>query len=654
MPKSTPRLHFAVYVNSIGNYFFAEFQELFATALRELGIQVTFGNEKTGFLSKADWHLVIAPHEFFHTGRGILLRHRPVPKNLILYVTDPPESKWFRLARMSFAKAHAVWCIDPGIAAAVTALGYRAFHVPLGFSAKSRLFRPVKRLPRRPGVDFVDGSSRGPNGVRGKLASRPFDYLFVGGLTDRRDRFFARHAQRLSRWRGYMHLVNPDKRARPGETTHFDTTTALGLAQRSKIVLNLHREQSRFFEWHRMVVHGLGQKALVVSEPGLVSAPLKPGRDFLEAPMAKIPALLDSLLGTAAGRRRAQAIAERGFKTLQRDGQMANFLKPALNALADPAPEPAKMEPPRICGSAEVEVLSSGGHGRGRADVTVAVTLHNYREFILEALNSVRGQTLRALDLLIVDDRSTDGSCEVAKRWLARHGRRFRRYELSRAVSWSGLARVRNAGFSRARTPFVFVLDADNVLFPSCLERLAAAMRRGRSDFAYSYLRMFGEDEALKNVAVWGRELLCSGYSVDAMAMVRRSTWRRLQGYRSMQIQGWEDYDFWLRLERLGGQAAMVPEVLSGYRVHMRSMSNSESYPQAWRLEDYFAREFGVEFRAGAGQAVEAAFTVFGSNRLPPPVKRGVVETRGAKREEYMYKAMSILDELNKDLRVRK
>ena len=226
------------------------------------------------------------------------------------------------------------------------------------------------------------------------------------------------------------------------------------------------------------------------------------------------------------------------------------------------------------------------------------MTLHDYRRFIAPCLESARAQTLRALDLVVVDDAYSDGSDRAALRWLERRGARFARAELLRHRVNQGLARSRNAAFARARTDLVFVLDADNLIFPTCLEKLVRALDSSKASFAYSHLKLFGDEDGLMNTRPWNPAAFRTGNYIDAMALVRRSEWRRVGGYREDLSTGWEDYDFWLRLARAGGSGLLVPEALAAYRVHLGSMLSTVTRPDAAALERFFRDEHRTSLSA--------------------------------------------------------
>jgi glycosyltransferase involved in cell wall biosynthesis len=204
---------------------------------------------------------------------------------------------------------------------------------------------------------------------------------------------------------------------------------------------------------------------------------------------------------------------------------------------------------------------------------TVAVTLYNYRDYIERCLDSVNAQTIEAVDLVIVDDCSRDDGAEVASKWFKAHRGRFRRCSLLRHVRNCGLAAARNSSFAHARTEYVFVLDADNLLYPRCLEQLAAGLDNSDADFAYSLLEKFGAATGLHNVRAWDPRSLRHGNFIDAMVMLRRNTWERAGGYSTdMPVMGWEDFDLWFKIARLKGWGIQIPEILGRYFVHRDSM----------------------------------------------------------------------------------
>lgn len=231
----------------------------------------------------------------------------------------------------------------------------------------------------------------------------------------------------------------------------------------------------------------------------------------------------------------------------------------------------------------ERRVVIEGG-GNATARVTVGVSLFNYRRFIVDCLESVAIQTFTPVDLLVVDDASTDGGDELVHEWLARHGTAFNRYALVRHAGNEGLSSARNTAFSMAETEYVFVLDADNAIYPRCLQQLASALDNCAAAFAYCYLEQFDDVCGLLNVAAWNPDTFRDGNRIDAMVLLRRDVWSAVGGYSVDMACGWEDFDLWFKIARAGGWGVQVPETLGRYRVHGDSMLATVTNPNAERL----------------------------------------------------------------------
>ena len=233
-------------------------------------------------------------------------------------------------------------------------------------------------------------------------------------------------------------------------------------------------------------------------------------------------------------------------------------------------------------GSAELpEIPDSellfGFDALGEARVTVGMTSYNYENYIGEALESVLAQTIEAIDLVVVDDGSRDGSVALLLDWAERNRLRFNRLRILRTVHNAGLGGARNVVFDQAETPWITVLDSDNRLAPDACERMLLALdAEPLAAFAYPRIRQFGAKEELMGGDPFDPFHLASGNYIDAMATVAKWAWAAAGGYYVRRdAMGWEDFTLWCRLVELGQFGIAVPEELAGYRVHAASMVNA-------------------------------------------------------------------------------
>lgn len=215
------------------------------------------------------------------------------------------------------------------------------------------------------------------------------------------------------------------------------------------------------------------------------------------------------------------------------------------------------------------------------AKVTVCISLYNYQDYIIETLESVKAQTLENLDMIVVEDCSQDDSLLVATEWLRHYSERFNRVKLLRHESNGGLARARNTAIVKAQTPYIFILDADNLLYPPCIERCLKTIEESLdAAMAYPIIEKFGGEKEIIGNVVWEKSKFLKRNCIDAMSLIRRSALLKVGGYSYLKAVGplgWEDYDLWCKFLEQGLYGILVPEILARYRTHSDSMLNSVS-----------------------------------------------------------------------------
>lgn len=237
------------------------------------------------------------------------------------------------------------------------------------------------------------------------------------------------------------------------------------------------------------------------------------------------------------------------------------------------------------------------------SSVTVCVSLYNYQQHIVETLMSVYHQTQENLNLVIVEDCSTDDSLAIAENWLQAHAHGFNRVCLVQHGENSGLAAARNTAIHISNTPYVFILDADNVLYPRCMERCVEALKTDtQAAVAYPIIEKFGEMQGLIGNVVWNPDQFKRENCIDAMSLIRREALNAVEGYSEMVDMGWEDYELWCKFIDSGFYGVPVPEILARYRTHAASMLNrvSNQATNRKRLQrDMMARHPWLELSVG-------------------------------------------------------
>jgi len=210
-----------------------------------------------------------------------------------------------------------------------------------------------------------------------------------------------------------------------------------------------------------------------------------------------------------------------------------------------------------------------------RPRVSVIMPIYNAAAYLREAIASVLAQTMRELELIAIDDGSTDDSVSIARE-LAASDPRLR---VEAMPGHAGTAQARNAAIALARGRYLAFLDADDVAVPVRLATQLAAIERGPGPvLACSATMLIGPSGAVggrsgfhRGVDQIASTLLFSNVIVASTVLMAREGF---VGFRS-GYEPAEDYDAWLRC--LPGLAVHYhAEPLVRYRVHAAAVSSRQ------------------------------------------------------------------------------
>jgi hypothetical protein len=449
---------------------------------------------------------------------------------------------------------------------------------------------------------------------------RPNDLTFMGGYTQRRAETLAGCAPVLTDRQASIHLFESDVPHKADSASFLSGERKWEHLADSRTIVNVHRSELGYCEWQRFI-GAMSNGCVVLSEHSIGAAPFEAGEHFISFYRESLPFVLRALLGDVE---RLTAIRRSAYRLLREELPMTRTVSVLAEALGDaakapvdrarlrhsrPAPkEPASREPEYVrlaqhrgeldralmalkqlfLGQRELQRRLSdlqaehpedrlerfGPYDAAEPRVSVLLTSYNYKDVVAQAIRSVALSEFAAHELVIVDDASTDGSLAVIEAELASHP--WLPALLVARGRNRGLAAARNLAARHARGDYVFVLDADNFVYPHALGRLTDALDRDPgASFAYGILEVFSSRGAtdLKSWLDWDPERLRYGNFVDAMAMIRRSALEEAGGYSSdARLYGWEDFALWCALADRGQRGVLVPEIIAAYRSSIGSM----------------------------------------------------------------------------------
>ncbi len=245
--------------------------------------------------------------------------------------------------------------------------------------------------------------------------------------------------------------------------------------------------------------------------------------------------------------------------------------------------------------------------------ITVIVACYNASRFVDAAISSALAQTVDDIEVIVVDDGSTDDSVERVRR-IAQQDTRVR---LLHTAENGGPAAARNVGLAAASGEWIAVLDSDDLMHPERFERLLAMADRDAADIVADDCLIFDDDGASPPSTALGARR--APFWVDATEYVRanclygRSTAlgylkplirhdliRRGSVRYDPRLRIAEDYDFVLRLLAGGARLRVRPELTYFYRKHGASISHRLSIDKLRPMllaDDAFRSDFNPRDR---------------------------------------------------------
>ncbi|MGB0383493.1 MAG: glycosyltransferase family 2 protein [Ardenticatenaceae bacterium] len=204
--------------------------------------------------------------------------------------------------------------------------------------------------------------------------------------------------------------------------------------------------------------------------------------------------------------------------------------------------------------------------------VSVIIPVYNGEAYLAQAIESVRRQPYQPIELIVVDDGSTDGSAEIAK------GFDEVRYCFQ---PQSGAAAARNQGIRLAQGTFLAFLDADDLWTNDKLSRqLAVFDHHPALDMLFAQVKQFHspelDQETKKRLPIPAH--IMPGYHLGTM-LIKRDAFFRVGQFETRWRVG-EFIDWYAKAIELGLKSQMLPEVLMKRRLHLTSLGTRERKSQ--------------------------------------------------------------------------
>ncbi len=219
--------------------------------------------------------------------------------------------------------------------------------------------------------------------------------------------------------------------------------------------------------------------------------------------------------------------------------------------------------------------------------VSVIIPTYNSMRFISTALESVANQTYKNIEIVVVDDCSSDATISVIREFMKRNSMSVTVYKFEKNM---GVAYARNKAMELAHGQYIAFLDSDDYWDKCKIEKQLKLMNETGAEFCFSAIDMVNEQgEEVKSKRVIPTKvdykfLLRNTVIPTSTVVIDRN---KVGSFKMPLLRSGQDYATWLYLLRNGRIAVGVNEVLCHYRRTSDSLSSKKyrSIKQVWNIQ---------------------------------------------------------------------
>lgn len=211
--------------------------------------------------------------------------------------------------------------------------------------------------------------------------------------------------------------------------------------------------------------------------------------------------------------------------------------------------------------------------------VSVIIPSYNSGKYLNEAIESATNQTYKNLEIIIVNDGSSDNTKEIAKDWQKKDERiKYLKHQTNQ-----GLAKARNTGIKNSQSEYITFLDADDIWLPQKIEIQIKKIKELDADLVFSNWYIWDPEKGIKVKAfetnpIQNKDLLNlfikKNFGNPSTAFLKKSSLEKV-GLFDENLKSSEDYDLWLRFLLKKMKIAFYPEPLIYSRKHPEQMSEN-------------------------------------------------------------------------------
>lgn len=202
--------------------------------------------------------------------------------------------------------------------------------------------------------------------------------------------------------------------------------------------------------------------------------------------------------------------------------------------------------------------------------VSIIIPCYNQGAYLEESLNSIFAQTYKNIEIILVDDGSTDP--ETVETILSL---KHEKLQIHRTKN-HGVSHARNYAIEASRGDYILPLDSDDKIGSTYIEKaMTVITTQGPQTVVYCEAAVFGAQNMKWKLPQFSLSGILRENMIFCSALFSRKLFLKTGGFNPNMRTGWEDWDFWLSAIEQGAKFVRLPEVLFFYRMVKKSRNAS-------------------------------------------------------------------------------
>lgn len=197
--------------------------------------------------------------------------------------------------------------------------------------------------------------------------------------------------------------------------------------------------------------------------------------------------------------------------------------------------------------------------------VSIIIPCYNQAGYVEEAVLSAINQTYQNIEIICVNDGSTDKTSEVIRMLV----NKYKNIVFFDESENKGVVAARNFAIQACTGEYILPLDADDTIEPTYVEKAVKVLDENKNiGVVYCRAKIFGAEDKIWDLPAYNKESFLYRNVVFCTALFRKSDFVKAGGYKANMEHGCEDYDLWLSFVELGLDVYQIDEILFNYRKH--------------------------------------------------------------------------------------